>query len=292
MSRKTKNIVIVLLVIISIFLLIPLYKSYESYNDLVKDYNYLLTKHNELNESYNDLVKESNDLLNNYNELDESYKAFQNEVLNRVEDNYTAVTIIYSTNFSKNQQIITLSIPYEKYNASLYKKHPNWDNETLTSALDYITDNETTINQIVETIKSQTQSKEELANALLNFVQDKGNGLSIRYYPTNELKYPIETLVEMGGDCDTHAFLCGTLMKAAGFKVLLLLSKENIDGQPHTATAIHLENPPENSLPDYQDYSFTYDGETYYYAETTNANWRIGDLPPKFENLNFHLIPI
>lgn len=63
---------------------------------------------------------------------------------------------------------------------------------------EYITSDETIINQIVETIKNQTQSEEELANALLDFVQYKGFTLSIRYYPTTGLKYPIETMVEMG----------------------------------------------------------------------------------------------
>lgn len=271
MSRKINIAIVLLGVILSLFLLYNLYQCYEAYDNLLNDYN---------------------GLVNKYNELGTNYKEFQDNILCSFKENHTTVTIIYHTNFSRNQHIITLYVPYEKYNASHYEKHPYWGKHNLTSAIEYITYNETIINQIVETIKPQTQSKEELANAILDFVHDKGHGSSIRYYPTNELKHPIETLVEMGGDCDTHAFLYGTLMKAAGFKVLLLFSNEKVDGQYHTATAIHLENPPENSLPDYQDCSFTYDGETYYYAETTNVHWRVGDLPPKFENLTFNLIPI
>jgi hypothetical protein len=130
------------------------------------------------------------------------------------------VTIVYYTNNGKNQQILSLSIPYEKYDAYHKKNHPYWGENNLTSAIEYVSSNETIINQIVETVKGQTKNEEELANALLDLVQDKESALSIRYYPTTELKYPIETLVEMGGDCDTHSFLYGTLMKAAGFKVL------------------------------------------------------------------------
>ena len=263
-KNTSRIIVIVLLGIMAIGWLYSLNESYEAYYDLVEEYNGLVNRTNE----------------------------FRGEVLCRAEDNQAVVTIMYYTNFSRNQQIITLSVPYEQYNASHYEKHPYWCNETLTYAIDYITYNETIINQIVETIKNQTQSKEELANALLDFVQDKGHGLSIRYYPTNELKYPLETLVEMGGDCDTHAFLYGTLMKAAGFKVLLLLSKEKIEGQLHVAAAIHLENSPKNSLSKIEDKDFTYNGEKYYYAETTNRNWRVGDLPPELKNLTFYLTPI
>ena len=243
-------------------------------------------------QDYNDLIVDYNLLVNDFNELGESYNTFQEDVFCLVEENHTPVTIVYYTNFTQNQQIITLSVPQESYNTSHHKVHPRWDKNTLSNAQNYITVNEPIIQQIVHTIESQTQSREELANALLDFVQDKGHGLSIRYYPTEELKYPIETLVEMGGDCDTHVFLYGTLMKAAGFKVLLMLSNEKVDGQYHAAVAVNLDNPPQNSLPDYNDLEYTYKEEKYYYAETTNWNWRVGDVPPNFENLSFFLLPI
>lgn len=243
-------------------------------------------------QDYNDLTVDYNLLVDDFNELSASYSTFQEDVFCSAEENHTAVTIVYYTNFSLNQQFITLSVPQESYNASRHKVHPRWDRNTLGNGKNYITVDDPIIQQIVETVESQTQSREELANALLDFVQDKGHGLSIRYYPTNELKYPIETLVEMGGDCDTHAFLYGTLMKAAGFKVLILLSNEKVDGQYHVATAVHLENPPENSLPDYHDLVYTYNGEKYYYAETTSWNWRVGDVPPNFENFSFFLLSI
>ena len=162
----------------------------------------------------------------------------------------------------------------------------------MEPAKDYITRNETIVSQIVETVVSQTRSEEELANALLDFVQDKQNGLSIRYYPTREFKYPIETLVEMGGDCDTHAILYATLMKAARFEVLLLYSNEEIDGQHHVAIAVRLEKPPQNSLSKIEDSVFNYNGEKYYYAETTSWGWRVGDLPQKFQNLTFRAMPL
>ena len=238
-----------------------------------------------ISQIYEEIVQERDELM-------ESNQKFKNDVFHEAEGNCTAVTIAYYTNFSQNQKIISFSVPYEKYDAYHKKDHSDWVELNLTSATEYITSNETTIKYIVETITNQTQSQEELANALLNFVQDKGNGLSIRYYPTTELKYPIETLVEMGGDCDTHSILYGTLMENAGFKVLLLFSNETIEDQYHVAVAVHLENPPENSLSNYDDFSLIYNGEEYYYAETTNGYWRVGDLPPKFENITFNILPL
>lgn len=241
----------------------------------------------------NELTKEQEELVAKYNDLDEDYQTFRNSIFQSVEDNCTAVTIVYYINFSKNERKITLSVPYEKYDSYHKLSHPKWGEDwNLTSATEYITSNETIINEIVMTVERQTHSKEELANALLDFVQDKGHGLSLRYFPSSELKYPIETLVEMGGDCDTHAILYATLMKRAGFKVLLLFSNEKIDDQNHVAIAVHLENLPTNSLEDIEDSDFTYNGEKYYYAETAGWNWRVGDIPPKFQNLTFQIMPL
>jgi hypothetical protein len=226
-------------------------------------------------------------------QLEDDFQTFRNKVFQSVEDNYTAVTIMYYTNFSKTERKITLAIPYEKYDYYHSLNHPKWDaNRNLSLASEYITSNESIIIEIVAAVKSQTQSKEEIANSLLDFVQDKRHGLSIRYYPTSELKYPIETLVEMGGDCDTHAILYATLMKTAGFKVLLLFSNEKINDQFHVAIAVHFENPPKHSLTEIEDSSFTYNEEKYYYAETTGWNWRVGDLPPIFQNLTFQIMPL
>lgn len=234
---------------------------------------------------YGKLTEEYSDLVINYNKL-------INDVFYQVGDNSTAVTIVYYTNFSKDMHMMTLAIHYEKYKSYHDRFHPYWGKENLTFAREYITVNDSIINQIVETIKNQVKSEEEYADALLDFVQYKGFTLSIRYYPTSELKYPIETLVEMGGDCDTHAFLYATLMKAAGFKILLLLSKEPVNGQLHVAVAVHLTNPPTHSLPQYKDKIIMYNGEKYYFAETTMWDYRVGDLPPKLQGIEFYIVSV
>lgn len=245
------------------------------------------------NAQVEEMAEERSQLLQEKSDISHAYQELWKDVFYFAECNSTASTVVYYTNFSRNQRILSFSIPYEKYDACHKTVHPYWGIADLESADEYITTSETIIIQIVETIRNQTHTEEEFADALLDFVQDKGHGLSIRYYPTTELKYPIETLVEMGGDCDTHAFLYATLMKAAGFKVLLLYSEEVLDdGQYHVATAVNLMNPPENSLPNYPDSDFTYNGEKYYFAETTLASWRVGDLPTDFEGISFHLVPV
>jgi hypothetical protein len=277
-SKNLKNIWVLLLVSSVILLSSSNFIIYTLYYNCLQKNNELIVEQNKL-------------VIQNY-DLNEAYQVFRRSVLKSVEVNCTAVTIEYFTNFSNSEQLITLSVPYEKYNSTIYSNYPTWTNQNLEPAKNYITHNETIINQIVETVETQTQNEEELANALLDFVQDKQNGLSIRYYPTRKLKYPIETLVEMGGDCDTHAILYATLMKAAKFKVLLLYSNQKIDGQHHVAIGVHLEKTPQNSQLEVEDSVFIYNGEKYYYAETTTWGWRVGDLPPKFQNLTFQMMPL
>jgi hypothetical protein len=246
-----------------------------------------------LDADYNDLLGKYNKLTNNYNNLAKNHSELETTIFGPAQTNYTAVTVVYYTNFGTDQQMMNLSIPYETYEAYHTRSHPVWDNQGLTSAREYITYNDTIVNQIAETIRNQTKGKEELANALLDFVQYKNIALSIRYYPTTELKYPVETLVEMGGDSNAHAFLYATLMKAAGFEVLLLLSKEPVDnGPPYAATAIHLANPLMHSLPEYEDKVLTYEGKEFYFAETTSWNYRVGDFPLWLRNADFYTISV
>ena len=173
---------------------------------------------------------------------------------------------------------------YKYYNE---KSHPSIPNNNLELARQYITPNEQIIQSIVSNMRMQTKNEEEFIDALLDFVQYKDYVLSIRYYPTYQYKYPIETLVEMGGDCDTHAFLYATLLKAAGFKVLLLLTSD----RTHAAVAVHLTASPEHNTQETAWY-FTHNGIKYYYAETTHWGWRVGDLPEDLKNKKFYLIEV
>lgn len=255
--------------------------------------SYLYIRYENLNADYNDLLGRYNKLTNNYNNLANNHNELETTLFSPAQTNYTAVTVVYYTNFGTDQKMMNLSIAYETYETYHKSLHPDWSEQNLTSAREYITYNNTIVNKIVGTIRNQTKGKEELANALLNFVQYKNITLSIRHYPDAELKYPVETLVEMGGDSNAHAFLYATLMKAAGFEALLLRSKNPVrDGLPHAATAVHLASPPTHSLPEYEDKALTYDGKEYYFAETTSWNYRVGDYPPWLINADFYTVSI
>lgn len=244
-------------------------------------------------EADNSLLDERlGDLNDSYLAVNRSYFDFEKTVFESSTPNSTAVTLAYYTSFGADRQMITLSTPNSVYDFYHQKNHPVWGTRNLQAAETYITENEAVITQIVEVVKNQTGSQEELADALLDFVQYKQHGLSLRYYVTPELKYPIETLVEMGGDCDTHSFLYAALLKAAGFKTVLLFSELVTVGVRHAAVAVHLDSPPEHSLSNFEDRYFVYNGEKYYFAETTIGSYRMGDVPTEVADLSYRLVPV
>lgn len=79
-------------------------------------------------------------------------------------------------------------------------------------------------------------------------------------------RYPIETLVDQGGDCEDKAALLVALLNTFGFDAVLVY----LPG--HMAAAM--------SCKDCGSY-YNYHGKTYAYIETTAAGWQIGAMPPK-----------
>lgn len=103
----------------------------------------------------------------------------------------------------------------------------------------------------------------QLAECAISFVQ------TLKYkndgqweYP----RYPIETLVEKGGDCEDLAILLDKLLDALGFDCVL------ISPLKHMGVGIATKYPVDGA-------AFEHRGKNYYYIETTSGGWAIGDYP-------------
>ena len=112
---------------------------------------------------------------------------------------------------------------------------------------------------------------EETVNFAASFVQNLK-------YPTVPEKeeypnYPVETLFDKGGDCEDTAILAAALLEAMGHDVVLIRFTSPIEGEAgHMAVGVAVTGVSGG-------YSYTYDGEKYYYLETTAASWELGDMP-------------
>jgi hypothetical protein len=95
----------------------------------------------------------------------------------------------------------------------------------------------------------------------------------------NYPRYPIETLVDNGGDCEDTAILLASIIDAMGYGVVLIKFPEHV--------AIGIKGG-ENIAGTYWEY----DGSRYYYLETTGEGWRIGQLPEDYEGVSAYVYPL
>jgi len=84
-------------------------------------------------------------------------------------------------------------------------------------------------------------------------------------------RYPLETLVEDGGDCEDTAILLGKLMDAMGYDVVLVRLPN------HMALGVRET---EKFVGTY----YEYDNVRYFYLETTGTAGRIGMVPDEYKD--------
>jgi hypothetical protein len=130
------------------------------------------------------------------------------------------------------------------------------------------------VKPIAENLRNLTQNdlrnEEAFANAVLTLVHQIP-------YAVNDIKYPIETIVENSGKCDTLSLLAASIMKAGGLDVVLLYFKD----VHHMNVGVYLPYEPHTTWWWLSPTGYEYSNKTYWIAECTPAmNWKVGDVPP------------
>jgi len=141
------------------------------------------------------------------------------------------------------------------------------------------------LQKIAQDLESMARSEGydtyDTANLILTFVQ------SLPYIPDEVStpydefpKFPLETVVEGGGDCEDTSILYVTLLKILGYDAVLLVYPG------HVMVAVHTKDKPH--IPVYVYYPK--DGIEYYPAETTGEGWRVGMLPEAFSGVEAYAV--
>ncbi|WP_435066937.1 hypothetical protein [Haloplanus sp. C73] len=122
----------------------------------------------------------------------------------------------------------------------------------------------------------------EQINVAVRFVQ------SMEYTPDDETtgqieypKYPIETLVHDGGDCEDTSILLGALLRELGCEVALIVLPNHHHMILGVAPNVDIDG----------NY-YEHDGTNYYTLEATGHGWDIGDLPPHYRNASAQVHPV
>ncbi|MCK4299961.1 MAG: hypothetical protein KAX80_10540, partial [Planctomycetes bacterium] len=90
-------------------------------------------------------------------------------------------------------------------------------------------------------------------------------------------RYPIETLVDGGGDCEDTSILTSALLNGMGYGAVLF------DFPGHVGVGVDVDH--------YGTY-WLYEDVKYYYVETTGEGWEIGELPEAHQGHSATVYPI
>ncbi len=180
-----------------------------------------------------------------------------------------------------NDEIWTLSLTvpknlYEYYtnrtrivteDYSIYVTHPN-DDEYISTIVEAFYDisvqegysSQETVNLVISFVQSLPYTSDDVTTAFDEYV-----------------RYPLETLVDGGGDCEDTSILTSALLGAMNNEVVLL----NFPG--HVAVGVNVDA--------FGSY-FSHEGENYYYLETTGEGWEIGVIPTEYQGSSAVIYPI
>lgn len=92
-------------------------------------------------------------------------------------------------------------------------------------------------------------------------------------------RYPFETLYHGGGDCEDSSILLAAILYDMGYGVALIELPE------HMAVGVKGD---ENIHGNY----YEYEGTKYYYLETTNSGWDVGEIPDEHSEADAIITPI
>lgn len=171
----------------------------------------------------------------------------------------------------------TLQIPKDLYNYLQNLQRLNqesWSEYTVDPLITNLA------NGLKEAAEGENYDEYQTVSYILSFVQSlpyTSDDVTTGYdeYP----RYPTETLVDGGGDCEDTSFLFAGIMRELNYGVCL------IELQGHLAVGVLGE---ESIAGVY----YEWDGKRYYYCETTGDGFSIGDCPDEYINESAQLIKI
>ncbi len=130
------------------------------------------------------------------------------------------------------------------------------------------------IEQLVGLFRKMAQKYDmnglETIDFIVTFVQNLPYTQDSVTSPYDEYpRFPLETLIEGGGDCEDTAILTATLLKELGHDVMLI----RLSG--HMAVGVACD--------ECDGTYYVSADKRYYYIETTGTGWGIGQIPPQYE---------
>jgi beta-lactamase superfamily II metal-dependent hydrolase len=140
------------------------------------------------------------------------------------------------------------------------------------------------IDRLVEKLQNAAEESQfsayETVEFAAAFVQSLPYTMDSVTTPNDEYpRYPVETLVDNGGDCEDTSILLASIIHEMGYGVVLIILPN------HCAIGV---KGGDNVYGTYYDF----EGSKYYYMETTGEGWEIGDFPEEYEGVKASIYPL
>jgi len=191
--------------------------------------------------------------------------------LDEASQDTTTITHNYTWLFDGTKWIWELQLPESLYSYFKGLRRPSTNNYSIyvTHPMDdtYIDNLVSEIERVAQEQGFDTSKTVKFAAAFVQGLPNTSDSITTNYY--NYPRYPIETLVDFGGDCEDTAILLAALLNRMGQKVVLIAFPD------HYGVGIL------GGESTYGTY-WEHNGGRYFYLETTTGGWRIGEIP---ENL-------
>ena len=273
----------------------------EQYERLQLDYDTLMLNYTNLWDDYIRLMGDYVNISSKYHELLMNQTLYQLKFYEQIKEvlyyrqfivydykhkkYYMPYVLVHAFTYWRRRSDVNRHIPYltlnyttlkDYYDASLKSWREDWPIKYLAHQLRQIAGDD----------------DELYANLALQVVHE------LYYNVTDYTKYPIETVVEGSGDCDSLSVLLASLLEAGGLDAIVLIgyaksSQEEGFGGGHAMVAVRLaEEPDDWSRKSY--WYYMYRGKKYWVMEATWLNpeetvtfpWQyeiigsaVGDLP-------------
>ena len=206
------------------------------------------------------------------------------------EPDIETVSRSYSWKYENSNYNLDVEIPkqlYTDYVESTFTRNPQNEFNSNSKIRHYVTTNDEVVKEISNRLSDMADdegfNREETANFVLKFVQyniayelDEDTKGCIEYW-----RFPVETLVEQKGDCEDTSVLYSAILDNLGYDtVLFFYSWEEDDGElfGHLSVGVYLPG-------DHGDY-IEDEGKNYYYCETTNKAFNLGEIPSEPTQIN------
>ncbi len=190
----------------------------------------------------------------------------------------------YNWRFEGFDRSMNLSIPYGLYWEYHNRPRPEEWEEWPSMCKD--PDDDPYISQIAEEMLSTASSEDytdaETVNYVVTFIHKMLNTEPDITAPWDgSPKYPIETLVDLGGDSEDTSILTAAILHEMGYDVSLIFFED----LKHVIVGV---GPGEGIFGTYYESH----GARYFFLETTGDGWKVGQKPSAFDPEQVHEFPL